>query len=74
MKTFKKTFGMREARDRLSKLIDLSHKGHEVTIMRRGVEIARIIPIEERPPQTEESIQNAIEEMRKFRARIGFAV
>lgn len=69
MKTFKKTFGMRVARDRLSKLIELSHKGHEVTITRRGVEVARIIPIEERPLWTKESIQNAIEEMKKFRVK-----
>lgn len=63
-----KSFGMREARARLSALIDLAHKEREVILTRRGVEVARIVPIEQREPQTKESAQKAIEEMRKFRA------
>jgi prevent-host-death family protein len=63
-----KTVGMHEARARLSELIDMVRKGKEVTITRRGVPAAKIVPIEEPVPKDKTSIHEAIEEMRKFRA------
>jgi len=62
-----KTVGMHEARAHLSKLIDMARKGEEVTITRRGVPAAKIVPVEEPAPRDKASIHEAIEQMRKFR-------
>ena len=62
-----KIVGMHEARSRLWELIDMVRKGKEVTLTRRGVRVAKIVPIEEPAPHDKRSVREAIEEMRKFR-------
>jgi prevent-host-death family protein len=59
------TFGAFEAKTHLSDLLDRVSKGETITITRRGVPVARLVPIEpHRPKLTPEQIS---EEFRKFR-------
>jgi prevent-host-death family protein len=45
-------YNVLEARNNLSKLIADAESGIEVTIARRGVPVARIVPIHEAPSRT----------------------
>jgi len=43
------TVNMKEARQRLSELVRAAERGESVTITRRGKEVARIVPAEQKP-------------------------
>jgi prevent-host-death family protein len=43
------TVNMSEARKRLSDLVRAAERGESVTITRRGKEVARIVPAEQKP-------------------------
>ena len=43
------TVTMSEARKRLSELVRAAERGESVTITRRGKEVARIVPAEQKP-------------------------
>lgn len=45
-----RTAGVREARQDLSSLLDDVRKGREVVITERGRPVARLVPIQARPP------------------------
>lgn len=49
-------FSVAEAKNNLSKLIDLALKGERVTITRHGVEVAEINPSKERPRTDEKKL------------------
>jgi len=38
------TFGLFEAKNRLSELVDRASRGEEIVITRRGEEVARLVP------------------------------
>lgn len=58
-----KTVGAYEAKTHLPKLLEQVEQGEEITITRRGVPIARLVPAQK--PSREE-IQNAIEEIERL--------
>jgi len=43
------TVSMKEARERLSELVRAAERGEVVTITRRGKEVARIVPVAQKP-------------------------
>jgi prevent-host-death family protein len=43
------TVSMKEARERLSELVRAAERGEAITITRRGKEVARIVPAEQKP-------------------------
>ena len=45
--------GMREAKSRLSKLVELAEAGEEIVLQRSGRPVARIVPIPRRRPVAE---------------------
>lgn len=45
-----RTAGVREARQRLTELLDIVRKGREVVITDRGRPVARLAPVEPRRP------------------------
>ena len=60
-----RTFGISEARARLSELIEMVQEGEKVIITRRGIPIAKVIAIRE---ENKVNVKDAIAQMRKFRA------
>ncbi len=59
------SFGAFEAKTHLSELLERVANGETITITRRGVPVARLVPIEpEKPKRTKEELSEAF---RKFR-------
>lgn len=59
------SIGAFEAKTHLSDLLERVSKGESITITRRGVPVARLVPVEpEKPTKTPEEI---MEQFRKFR-------
>jgi prevent-host-death family protein len=59
-----------EAKNRLSALVDLVAQGEEVTISRRGVPVARLVPLAAREGATTERLQRvqaAVERLLQLR-------
>jgi prevent-host-death family protein len=50
--------GIREAKMNLSRLLKEVQKGSEITISDRGIQIARLIPIEQKTLSLEQRIEN----------------
>ena len=48
-----KVVGAFEAKNKLGQLLDLVERGEEVTITRRGKDVARIVPAHSRPGRDE---------------------
>lgn len=57
-----RTVGVREARQRLRALLNQAHAGEEIAVLRRGVEVARLVP----PPRTASHMPDLTE----FRAAV----
>ncbi|MCD2168452.1 MULTISPECIES: type II toxin-antitoxin system Phd/YefM family antitoxin [Microbacterium] len=55
-------YNVLEARNNLSKLIAEAESGVEVTIARRGVPVARIVPIDVQPPRPRNAFAKWLEE------------
>lgn len=60
-----RSFGISEARTRLSELIEMAHEGEEVVLTRRGIPIAKMIAILH---ENNTSVRDAIAEMKRFRS------
>lgn len=63
----KSILGIHEARTHFAKLLTRVEQGEEITITRRGVPVARLIPIQQRT--TPEQRREAIEAMRRIAER-----
>jgi len=62
------TVGAFDAKTHLSALLDRLEKGEEITITRRGVPVARLVPVRAAPDQA--AILKASEALRLLRAQI----
>jgi prevent-host-death family protein len=60
--------GALEAKTHLAALLDRVEKGEAITITRRGVPVARLVPVREAPDQAE--VLKASEALRQLRAQI----
>lgn len=56
--------GLHEAKTHLSKIVSQVSEGHEFTITRRGIPVAKLIPVSK---SSEESIKQAFESAKKLR-------
>ena len=55
-------YNVLEARNNLSKLISDAESGAEVTIARRGVPVARLVPIDDAPPRPRNAFAKWLQE------------
>ncbi|KTR92991.1 hypothetical protein NS220_13750 [Microbacterium testaceum] len=55
-------YNVLEARNNLSKLIAEAESGAEVTIARRGVPVARLVPIDDAPPRPRSAFATWLQE------------
>jgi len=59
-----KTIGSHEAQTHLAKLLKQVSQGEEITITRRGVPIARLVPVDK---INRDDVRKAVEEIRSLR-------
>ena len=59
-------FGLFEAKNRLSELVDRVARGEEIVITRRGEEVARLVPAVK--PDAREQAQALVQRIRRSRA------
>ena len=59
------TFGLFEAKNRLSELVDRAARGEEIVITRRGEEVARLLPALK--PDAREQAQALVQRIRRSR-------
>lgn len=60
-----------EAKNRLSALVDLVEQGEDITISRRGVPVARLVPLAARkgaPAERAQCVRAAVERLLQMRA------
>lgn len=57
-----RTVSVREARQRLPALLNQAHAGEEIAVLRRGVEVARLVP----PPRR----ASRLPDLAEFRASV----
>lgn len=62
------TVGSYEAKTHLPRLLERVEKGETITITRRGVPIARLVPVAARSPEQQQKINEAIDWLLEFRA------
>ena len=60
------TFGLFEAKNRLSELVDRAARGEEIVITRRGEEVARLVPALK--PDTLAQAQALVQRIRRSRS------
>lgn len=61
-----KKIGAFEAKTHLAELLDRARRGERITITKRGVAVAMLVPVEDGATQ---SASEAFEELRRIRAR-----
>ena len=61
-------FGLFEAKNKLSALVDRVEKGEEITITRRGTPVARIVPT--KPGIDREKARAAVQRLLELRAKL----
>lgn len=59
-----KEVGLFDAKTHLSELVDRAERGEEITITRRGVAVARLVPPEGRQPRDPRQAAAAIRRLR----------
>jgi prevent-host-death family protein len=64
------TVGAFEAKTKLSELLDLVERGDEITITRRGIPVARLVPVEAAADVAARQ-RALVEEIKASRARSG---
>ncbi len=62
------TVGAFEAKTHLSALLDRVERGEEVTITRRGLPVAKLVPVKAAPQAA--AVEEAIADLRRLRAGI----
>lgn len=62
------TVGAFEAKTHLSALLDRVERGEEVTITRRGLPVAKLVPVRAAPEAT--AVEEAIDDLRRLRSGI----
>ena len=60
-----KTIGAYEAKTHLPRLLDEVAAGEEITITKRGVPVARLVPVQQERKMTAAEIAAAFKELRK---------
>lgn len=63
------SIGAYEAKTHFPELLNRVESGEEIVITRRGIPVARLIPIEERTPQERAKIREAIQGLHALRKR-----
>jgi prevent-host-death family protein len=65
---FMRSIGAAEAKNELGQLLDLVERGEEITIIREGKEVARLVPV--RPAPNRDAARAAVRRMRERAERL----